>query len=76
MVKSADEYKKMLDINPYLNIPQAEEVKHVRDRYKHANKGEGCWQLKWDLIHCVVESDCVKVEGNRAGDCFKRREVC
>ena len=70
-----DDYKKMLDDNPYLTIPQPEEVKHVRDRYKHANKNEPCWQHKWDLIHCVIESPCVKVDGNRARDCLQRHQV-
>merc|ERR1712228_170617 len=70
-----DDYKKMLDDNPYLTIPKPEEVKHVRDRYKHANKNEPCWQHKWDLIHCVIESPCVKVDGNRARDCLQRHQL-
>ena len=65
----------MLDENPYLQMPAPEEVKHIRDRYAHANKKEACWQIKWDLIHCITDSDCVKVEGNRARDCFNRRQV-
>ena len=72
---SKDDYKKMLDDNPYLNMPQPEEVKHIRDRYEHANKKEPCWQHKWDLINCVVESDCVQVHGNRARDCLGRHQV-
>ena len=73
--KTFEEYRKMLDENPYLQMPAPEEVKHIRDRYAHANKKEACWQIKWDLIHCITDSDCVKVEGNRARDCFNRRQV-
>merc|ERR1711937_153560 len=73
--KTFEEYRKMLDENPYLQMPAPEEVKHIRDRYAHANKKEACWQIKWDLIHCITDSDCVKVEGNRAIDCFNRRQL-
>ena len=73
--KTFEEYRKMLDENPYLQMPAPEEVKHIRDRYQHANKKEACWQPKWDLIHCITESDCVKVDGNRARDCLNRRQV-
>jgi hypothetical protein len=73
--RSFEDYKKMLNANPYMTIPQPDEVKHIKDRYGLANKNEGCWQTKWDLIHCVLESDCVKVDGRRAQDCLARRDV-
>ena len=28
---------------------------------------------KWDLIHCVMNSDCVQVQGRRARDCLQDR---
>ena len=28
---------------------------------------------KWDLIHCVMNSDCVQVHGRRARDCLQDR---
>ena len=60
-VKSDEYYKSLLESNPYVKVPEPENVRQVVDRYEHAKKDEACWQVKWDLIHCVVQSDCVQV---------------
>ena len=77
-MKTHEQFQKQIEQgaeNPYLSIPKPDEVKHMKDRYGHADKQKACWQVKWDLIHCVTDSDCVKVEGNRARDCLRRRDV-
>ena len=59
--KSDEYYRTMLEENPYIKVPQPENVRQVVDRYEHAKKDESCWQVKWDMIHCVLQSDCVQV---------------
>jgi len=76
--KTHKQFQKMIEKgeeNPYLSIPKPDEVRHMKDRYGNADKQKACWQIKWDLIHCVTGSDCVKVEGNRARDCLRRRDL-
>ena len=32
-------------------------------------------EKKWDLIHCVMNSDCVQIQGRRARDCLQDRSA-
>lgn len=59
--KPDEYYRNILEDNPYVKVPQPENVRKVVDRYEHAKKDEACWQIKWDMIHCVLQSDCVQV---------------
>ncbi|CBY24413.1 unnamed protein product [Oikopleura dioica] len=74
--RDRDYYKRhVFAENPYLAMPSVEETKHIKDRYANADKTQACYQVKWDLIHCVVESDCVRKDGRRAKECLMNKRL-